>query len=136
MKIIASIFIGLLFIGAQPHRDTPNNTRVYVANYENVLGTSLALKFIGSSEIEAEKAEQAALVEIDRLSSIFSAYDPNSEFSKWMKNDLNKPVKVSKELFDMLQLFEEWKKRTNGAIDASSAVASSFVETGTLLGSA
>ncbi|MDQ7947214.1 MAG: DUF2271 domain-containing protein [Pedobacter sp.] len=125
MKILASLLIGFLTLtGAAKKEDTPNNNqRLYVSNYENVLGTSLAFKFTSSSEQEAAKAEDAAMAEIDRLSSIFSAYEPNSEFSRWMKKDLNQPVKVSKELFEMLALFEQWKTRTGGALDAAAAVA-------------
>lgn len=135
MKIIASILTGLLLIGAEPSshkhldditKEKVKHTRLYVSNYENILGTSLELKFTSSSESEAEKAEQAALTEIDRLAAIFSAYDAHSEFSHWMKSDLNKPVKVSEELFNMLQLFEKWKKRSNGALDASAAIASNL----------
>ena len=124
MKIIAAILIGLLLISAGPKVELPKKVSLlYVSNYENVLGTSLELKFVSPSEVEAEKAEQAALAEIDRLSAIFSAYNPNSEFSHWMKTEHNKPIKVSKPLFDMLQLFEQWKARTNGGLDASATVA-------------
>ncbi|MFD0940344.1 DUF2271 domain-containing protein [Pedobacter boryungensis] len=128
MKLFASLLTAFVLIGTQPTTEAPkkNNQRLYVSNYENVLGTSLEFKFTSVSEAEAEKAEVAALAEINRLSSIFSAYDEKSEFSQWMKQDLNKPVKVSKELFDMLNLFEQWKTRTNGALDASSAVAVSL----------
>lgn len=125
MKVFASLCLAFLMIGGQPRTESPlkNNQRLYVSHYENVLGTSLEFKFTSTSEAEADKAENAALAEIDRLSSIFSAYDAKSEFSQWMKQDLNKPVKVSKELFDMLSLFADWKTRTNGALDASAAVA-------------
>ncbi|TCC93784.1 DUF2271 domain-containing protein [Pedobacter frigiditerrae] len=125
MKLFASLLAGLLLIGAPPKTEKvkENNQHLYVSHYENVLGTSLEFKFTSVSEAEAEKAETAALAEIDRLSAIFSAYDANSEFSKWMKQDLNTPVKVSKELFEMLNLFEQWKIRTNGALDASAVVA-------------
>ncbi|MBB2146260.1 DUF2271 domain-containing protein [Pedobacter sp. LMG 31464] len=125
MKIFASLLTAALLIGTQPTTEAPkkSNQRLYVSNYENVLGTSLEFKFTSVSENEAEKAEVAALAEINRLSAVFSAYDEKSEFSQWMKQGLNKPVKVSKELFDMLNLFEQWKTRTNGALDASSAVA-------------
>lgn len=127
MKILASILTGLLLIGGQPNANkTKTSARLYVSNYENVLGTSLEFKFTSLSEAEAEKAELAALGEIERLSAIFSAYDTNSEFNKWMNSDLKKPVKVSEELFNMLQLFEQWKKRTGGAIDASAAVATNL----------
>lgn len=125
MKVFASILVALLFVGTQPNKELRKkaNQRLYVSHYENVLGTSLEFKFTTSTEAEAEKAETAALAEINRLSAIFSAYDTHSEFSQWMKQDLNKPVQVSKELFDMLSLFEQWKKRSNGALDASAAVA-------------
>lgn len=125
MKIFASLLTGFLLITAAPRTKAPikDNQRLYVSNYENVLGTSLELKVTSGSAQEVEKAEKAALAEIDRLSSIFSAYDTNSEFNKWMNHDLNTPVKVSKELFDMLNLFEQWKIRTNGALDASAAIA-------------
>lgn len=126
MKIIASILTGLLLIGAQPSTDKTKDARLYISNYENILGTSLEFKFTSTSESEAEQAEQAALAEIKRLSAIFSAYDANSEFSRWMKSDLNKPVNVSSELFEMLHLFEQWKKRTNGALDASAVVANTL----------
>ncbi|RZL47985.1 MAG: DUF2271 domain-containing protein [Pedobacter sp.] len=125
MKVLASVIALFLLTGTTPKIETPKKTnqRLYVSHYENVLGTSLEFKFTSTSEAEAEKAELAALAEIDRLSAIFSAYDNNSEFNKWMKQDLNKPVKVSTALFDMLSLFEQWKNRTNGALDASAAVA-------------
>jgi thiamine biosynthesis lipoprotein len=125
MKIFPSLIAGLLLTLAQPKTELPkeNGKRLYVSNYENVLGTSLEFKFTSSNEQEVTKGEHAALAEIARLSSIFSAYDSNSEFSLWMKQDLNKPVKVSKELFQMLSLFEQWKERTGGALNASAAVA-------------
>lgn len=125
MKVFASLCMAFLMIGGQPLTKGPkkNNQQLYVSHYENVLGTSLEFKMTSTSEAEAEKAETAALAEINRLSAIFSAYDAKSEFSQWMKQDLNKPVKVSKELFDMLNLFADWKSRTNGALDASAAVA-------------
>ncbi|WP_082435208.1 DUF2271 domain-containing protein [Pedobacter sp. Hv1] len=122
MKVFASMLVAFLLVGTQPRIENANQ-RLYVSHYENVLGTSLEFKFTSNTEAEAEKAETAALAEINRLSAVFSAYDTNSEFSRWMKQDLNKPVKVSKELFDMLSLFEQWKNRTHGALDASAAVA-------------
>lgn len=100
--------------------------RVYVSHYENILGTSLSFKIKSTSEEASEIAEQAALAEINRLAAIFSAYDAKSEFSLWMKKDLNQPIKVSKALFEMLSLFEDWKNRSKGALNASAAVANSL----------
>lgn len=125
MKILASLLTGIFLVATTPKADLPKNptSHLYVSHYENVLGTSLEFKFTSISEAEADKAETVALKEIERLSSIFSTYDANSEFNKWMKQDLNTPVRVSKELYEMLELFAQWKKRTNGALDASAKVA-------------
>ena len=125
MKIFASLAtIVLLSFASKIEKPIPTKAQLYIANYENVLGTSLEFKFTATNEADAEKAEKAALKEIDRLSSVLSAYDQNSEFNNWMCQELNKPVKVSEELFNMLSLFDDWKTRTNGALNASAAVAS------------
>lgn len=125
MKVFASLLVAFVLIGAQPNTTTPKkpNQQFYISHYENILGTSLAFKMMSTSEAKAEQAEVAALAEINRLSAIFSAYDSNSEFSTWMNHKPNIPVKVSKELLNMLTLFEQWKVKTNGALDASAAVA-------------
>ncbi|TKC03073.1 DUF2271 domain-containing protein [Pedobacter cryotolerans] len=124
MKIFASLAtIVLLSFAPKTDKPKPTKAQLYVANYENVLGTSLEFKFTATTEADAENAEKAALKEIDRLSAVLSAYDQNSEFNNWMRHELNKPVKVSAELFNMLSLFDDWKKRTSGALNASAAVA-------------
>jgi len=94
---------------------------MYVSNYENVLGTSLEIKVSAASENQATLAENAALAEIDRLNKILSGYDANSEFNKWAAG-AKQPVKVSPELFEVLNLFDKWKTQTNGALDASAEV--------------
>lgn len=123
MKIIASVITGLFLLAFKPASDEPKSSRMYVSNYENVLGTSLEFKFSSRSEQQADLAERVALAEISRLSAIFSAYDQHSEFSRWKSKPLNTPVKVSSELFQMLQLFQNWKSRSKGALNASAALA-------------
>lgn len=123
MKSAVVLILSLLFfynglLSAHPVKKT---YRSYVSHYENVLGTSMELKIIAASEKQAAVAEKAALAEIQRLSRILSGYDANSEFSKWMKT-INKPVPVSKDLFTVLSLFDQWRQKTNGALDASAEV--------------
>jgi FAD:protein FMN transferase len=91
---------------------------VYRFNYENVLGTSLEMTIAACSEAQAHKAEAAALSEIDREAKILSSWDANSEFSRWART-LGKPVRVSLELFEVLGLYDQWRERTGGALDAS-----------------
>jgi thiamine biosynthesis lipoprotein ApbE len=92
--------------------------KLYVFQHENVLGTSLELKIIADSPEQSEQAENAALTEIDRESHILSSWDPQSEFSRWFRT-ANEPVRVSPELFEILSLFDQWRERTHGALDAS-----------------
>jgi len=88
------------------------------ANYEHILGTSLGLKLGASSRVAADRAQLAVLSEIARHSAILSSWDPKSEFSQWVQSH-GQPVPVSRELFDVLGLFDQWRVRTHGALDPS-----------------
>jgi thiamine biosynthesis lipoprotein ApbE len=117
MKSISAValLLALAFTGSST---IAKRDRVYRFNYENVLGTSLELTFSATSEAQAHKAEIAALAEIDRESKILSSWDNNSEFSRWART-LGEPVRVSPELFEVLGLYDDWRTRTGGALDAS-----------------
>jgi thiamine biosynthesis lipoprotein ApbE len=92
--------------------------RLFPFHYDNILGTSFELKVLASSETQAAQAETAALNEIDRQAKILSGYDSSSEFSRWFRT-AGQPVRVSPELFEVLDLFDRWRDRTDGALDAS-----------------
>ncbi len=125
MKIFKNLPIAILLITALSSAAIPpgKNSKVYISNYENVLGTSLEIKTDAISEQQATAAEDAALNEIDRLNKILSGYDANSEFSRWMKAE-KKPVAVSPELYQVLSLFEQWRVKSNGALDAAAETIS------------
>lgn len=108
----------LLALSAGGDRTQARSERLHVFHHENVLGTSLQLKISALTLAEAEKAEAAALAEIDRAAKILSAYDPASEFSRWLKT-AQQPTPVSPELFEVLSLFEQWRVRSGGALDAA-----------------
>jgi thiamine biosynthesis lipoprotein ApbE len=97
-------------------------TAWHVFQHENVLGTSLELKFAAASDADAVRAEAAALGEIERLSHRLSGYDAGSEFRQWLLSR-NEPRQVSPELFEVLRLFDQWRERTGGALDASAEAA-------------
>jgi thiamine biosynthesis lipoprotein len=95
---------------------------IYVSHYENVLGTSLEIKLRTKRNAEAKRAEAAVLGEIERSNAILSAWQPTSEFSRWTRTH-GTAEHVSPELFDVLELFDEWRKQTDGALDASAETA-------------
>lgn len=122
LRRLSSALLLLMVLSSSAIPPTGMN-KVFISDYENVLGTSLEIKVAAASAPQAAKAENAALNEIDRLNKILSGYDVNSEFSRWMKAE-EKPIKVSPELYEVLSLFEKWRLQSNGALDASAETIS------------
>jgi FAD:protein FMN transferase len=92
-------------------------------HHENVMGTSLTIKIQADSTADADRFEAAALSEIDRLSKILSCYDPQSEVSRWLQTR-DRALPVSPELHEVLSLFDQWRLRSHGALDASAETVS------------
>lgn len=85
--------------------------------YDGVMGTSLDLWVVSGDRSSAQAAERQALGEIDRLCSILSTYQPDSFVSQLA---VESSWKVApKELWTLLSAYEEWGRRTGGAISAS-----------------
>jgi len=87
-------------------------------HHENVLGTSLQINVSAKDEASATRAEAAALAVFDRHRAILSAWDKQSEFSRWERTRF-KAVPVSNDLFTVLAAFDTWRDRTDGALDPS-----------------
>jgi hypothetical protein len=94
--------------------------QIYTYDRENVLGTSFEFKAIAVSEKEANQAMTAALAEIDREAKILSSYDPSSEFCGWVRT-VDQPMRVSPVFYEVLNLWDQWRQRTNGVLDAAAA---------------
>ncbi|MDB6053183.1 MAG: apbE 3 [Verrucomicrobiales bacterium] len=83
---------------------------------ENVLGTSFDLTVCAANEPIAQRVENAAMAEIDRLRRILSTYEPSSELSRI--NASHSPVPASPELIEVLAAYENWIQRSGGAYSA------------------
>jgi thiamine biosynthesis lipoprotein ApbE len=88
----------------------------YAFFHENVMGTSLELRLRADTPEQAKQAEDRVLVEIDRLSRIFSGHDPSSEFRRWHDSPPG-PARLSPELREVLSEAESWRIRSGGAFD-------------------
>ena len=95
----------------------------YVFHYENVLGTSMDVTVVAAAETAANHGAAAVLDRIDRDAKALSGYDPSSEFSRWFATR-GRAVPVSTELYDVLGMFDTWRERTGGALDASAETVS------------
>ncbi|OIN58556.1 DUF2271 domain-containing protein [Arsenicibacter rosenii] len=132
MKPTTPVLAGcaLLSIGSVAQAATMG---LYVSHADHVLGTSLDLKLIASSEAGARRAEQKAMQEINRLTGILSGYDTQSEFSRWAATQ-HEAIPVSEDLFSVLQLFDQWHGQTNGALSASAQTISQLWQQGAIDG--
>jgi len=93
--------------------DTPAHSQsAHVFSEEGVLGSYYELRVEGSDVEIAGLAHAAARAEIDRLSGIFNLYDATSEISRL---NTTASTTVSPELFHLLQVCEDWTRRTSNA---------------------
>ena len=108
--------ISLSLLSLMPITSTTNG--LLTAHFENVLGTSLDIKIIASSEAAASTAESKVLAEINRLNGILSSRE-SSEFNLW-RSSQGESIEISSELREVLQHFEEWNLKTDGALNPAS----------------
>jgi len=111
------------------------HTRVqpFYFHYENVMGTSMDLTVVARNGSDAGRAAMIVLDHIGRDSRILSGYDAGSEFTRWFGTS-GDAVRVSPELYDVLALFDKWRDRTGGALDASAEAVSSVWKRAVSLG--
>lgn len=132
MKPTTPVLAGcaVLSIGNMAQAATPG---MYISHADHVLGTSLDVRIVAGSEASARLAEQKALQEITRLTKVLSGYDAQSEFSRWAATR-HEAVRVSDDLFSVLQLFEQWHNQTNGALSASAETIGQLWQQGAIDG--
>ncbi len=101
-----------------PHSSAEHRTELWRFHHEHVLGTSLELTLRAASAAQARRAEAAALAVFAQDDALLSTWRTDSEAARWSRTRYV-PVAVSPELFDVLALFDQWRERTGGALDAS-----------------
>jgi len=85
------------------------------------MGTRFEITLVANSKEQADELIDSAIAEITRIEKLISSWDPNSQTSLLNNNAGIKPVKVDKELFDLIKRSISISKLTNGAFDISYA---------------
>ena len=85
------------------------------------MGSRFDITVVANSEKEGNQFIDLAVSEISRIEKVISSWDPNSETSLINKNAGIQPVKVSEELFKLIERALAISKLTNGAFDISYA---------------
>jgi thiamine biosynthesis lipoprotein len=85
------------------------------------MGSRFDITVVANSEKEANHTIDLAINEIKRIEKLISSWDTASQTSLINLNAGIKPVKVDKELFDLIERSIAISKLTNGAFDISYA---------------
>ncbi|EDP71755.1 Membrane-associated lipoprotein involved in thiamine biosynthesis [Flavobacteriales bacterium ALC-1] len=103
-------FLSLSTVGQETHKQVLK-----------LMGSRFDITVVAKDSIEATKYINIAVDEISRIEKLISSWDENSQTSKINRNAGIKPVKVDKELFDLVKRAVQISKLTNGAFDISYA---------------
>jgi thiamine biosynthesis lipoprotein len=85
------------------------------------MGSRFDITVVANDSIQANKYIDTAVAEISRIEKLISSWDDNSQTSEINRNAGIKPVKVDKELFDLIERAIGISKLTDGAFDISYA---------------
>lgn len=86
-----------------------------------LMGSRFDISVVNTDSISANEYIQTAIDEIARIEKIISSWNKNSETSKINRNSGLKPVKVSAELFELIERSLVISELTDGAFDISYA---------------
>ena len=104
-----------------PSRDPVTSV---VDRYEPLLGTVVEIRIELDGEDrhdEATALSDSMAGEILRLQAILSSVDPDSEFSRWCRGEVDAP---SPELCEVLCLVDHWRCRSAGRLEPAAGVLS------------
>ena len=88
---------------------------------DGIMGTRIVVELWADDSQQGEAAIEAVLTEMRRVDQAMSTYKPTSELSIVNAQAAQAPVKISSELFDLLNTAAEYSRITDGAFDITYA---------------
>jgi len=107
-RLIACLFFAAVITRAQP--------KLYEA-VEPHMGTLFKIQLYANRPEDARVAFALAFARIAQLDNTLSDYNPSSELSRVCRTAVRKPVRVSDELYTVLQASQDLAYQTDGAFD-------------------
>ncbi|WP_456379383.1 FAD:protein FMN transferase [Lutibacter sp.] len=108
--LVLTLFLSTLLYSQQVHKKTLK-----------LMGSRFDISVVENDSLKAHEHINTAINEITRIEKLISSWDKNSQTSEINKNAGIKPVKVSTELFNLIQRSLAISKLTDGAFDISYA---------------
>ncbi len=88
---------------------------------DGIMGTRIVVELWSEQPAAGERAIDAVMAEMRHIDADMSTYKPDSEISRVNAQAARGPVKISKELFDLLNTSLEYSRITEGAFDITYA---------------
>ena len=88
---------------------------------DGIMGTRIVVELWSENRAAGERAIDAVMTEMKRIDAGMSTYKPSSELSRLNANAARGPVKISRELFELLSTALEYSRITDGAFDVTYA---------------
>jgi thiamine biosynthesis lipoprotein len=83
------------------------------------MGTLFTITLYAPDETKAREASEVAFAKIAALERMMTDYNPESELMQFWQNAVGQPVRVSDELFEVLQRGQRLAELTDGAFDVT-----------------
>lgn len=93
----------------------------WILREEAIMGTRCAVELWSEDRAAGEASINAVFDEFRRIDRLMSTYKPESELSRVNARAAKAPVRVSRELYDLLATSLEYSKLTRGAFDITYA---------------
>jgi Membrane-associated lipoprotein involved in thiamine biosynthesis len=125
-NILSSAVLFLLVVAAYPGSpnktlsDTTSQLQVFQRTLK-LMGSRFDLTVVAENQAKGEEYLDMAIAEITRIERLISSWDPNSQTSMINNNAGVAPVKVDRELFNLIERAIKISKLTQGAFDISYA---------------
>jgi FAD:protein FMN transferase len=88
---------------------------------DGIMGTRITVELWADDKAKADPSIDAVLDEMRRIDETMSTYKPTSEVSQVNAKAADGPMRISKELFDLLTTAKEYSRITDGAFDITYA---------------
>ncbi len=116
MKLQSILLIPFIFLFLSCQAQNKKFTRTL-----KLMGSRFDITVVANSEKKGKTYIDLAVAEITRIETIISSWKPNSQTSLIIKNAGIQPVKVDKELFELISRCKALSRLTDGAFDISYA---------------
>ncbi len=88
---------------------------------QSIMGTSTTTEIFADTQQQADQCSRLVFDEMRRIDALMSPYIEQSELSDINRNAATKPVKISNELFELIQRSIKFSQLSDGAFDITFA---------------